>query len=123
LSQAAPGAVLVVDDDRALLRIMELSLEGDGFAVAVALDGRAALAALDRGRPAAIVLDYALPDVEAGALVAELRARCGADLPIVIVTATEGAAGKAARLGAAAYLRKPFDLDDLTRAVREAIQR
>src|SRR5690242_14770403 len=102
---------------------MELSLEGDGFAVEVAPNGRAALAALARGSPAAVVLDYALPDVEAGALVAELRAHCGADLPIVMVTGTDGAAGKAAHLGAAAYLRKPFDLDDLSRAVREAIQR
>jgi DNA-binding response OmpR family regulator len=113
--------VLVVEDDPAMRQTIRWTLEAEGFVVAEAGSAEQALSATARQRPALVVLDYGLPDRDGGAVADELRARLPSPPPIVVVTADGRAAEKAARVGAVAYLHKPFDLDDLLATVRRTL--
>ncbi|HEY7293979.1 MAG TPA: response regulator [Dehalococcoidia bacterium] len=114
--------VLVVDDDPDVRLMIRWALEEEGLTVATAGDGRAALDLLAARRPALLVLDMSLPLVDGYGVAAGLRAAYGADVPILLVTADGRAAEKARRLGARAYLHKPFEVDELVRAVQRIIQ-
>ncbi len=67
--------MLVVEDEAAIVELERLYLSGAGFGVHVETDGHAALAAVDRLRPAAIVLDVGLPGLDGIEVCRALRAR------------------------------------------------
>src|SRR5579871_4591142 len=113
--------VLIVDDDPTMRQVMSWALEEEGLQVAAAGDGRAALETIGRERPALVVLDMGLPLVDGYGVATGLRAAYGAAVPILLVTADGRAAEKARRVGARAYLHKPFELDDLVRAVQRIL--
>ena len=113
--------VLVVDDDPNVRQLIRWALEDEGLAVVAAADGRAALDAIARERPALVVLDMSLPLVDGYGVAAALQRSYGADIPILLITADGRAAEKARRTGARAYLHKPFEVDDLVRAVRRIL--
>ena len=88
-----PGPILVVEDDEATRRTLRRLLEQEGFTVAEAEHGRAALDLLARGAVAApglIVLDLLMPEMDGFAFAAEVR-RGGRwrDVPIVVLTARD----------------------------------
>ena len=118
-----PGArlgaiVLVVDDDPEIRDVVRWLLEDEGWTVETASDGRDALERATRARPALIVLDMGLP-IMSGEEVAMRLQDVYVDPPPIIVVSADGRAGeKAARIGAASYLHKPFDVDALARLVR-----
>src|SRR3954469_14978465 len=95
------------------------TLAAEGFDVAVAADGGAALAAAERSLPDAIVLDVAMPGVDGLAVTRRLRAK-GLRVPILLLTARDTVRDRVAGLDAGAddYLVKPFDMDELTARVR-----
>ena len=105
--------ILVVDDDGAIRRFLQLALSVEGYAVDSAPDGREALERVARTRPALILLDYKLRDMGAPTFAARYRATPGPHAPIVVLTATVDAAVAAHKTGADAFLPKPFDLDRL----------
>ena len=108
-----PLLVLVVDDDPDILDAICDILMGEGYRVARARHGREALAALDRERPALILLDLMMPVMDGLAFAQALRGREGdRDVPIIVISA-EGNPQRAAAVGARAYLSKPFDIDAL----------
>jgi signal transduction histidine kinase/CheY-like chemotaxis protein len=81
------GAVLVVDDDEAARYVLRTHLRDSAWRVAEAAGGEAALAAVDRGLPVAVVLDLSMPDMDGIQVLDRLRARYGADqLPVVVHT-------------------------------------
>jgi CheY-like chemotaxis protein len=107
---AQAATVLVVEDAPAVAATEAMILEDAGLAVAVAPDGGAALAAVDRQRPDLIVLDLDLP-VASGFRVLEVLKRdpATAAVPVLVVTALDFAEARAAaRAGADAFLPKPF---------------
>ena len=116
------GPVLVVDDDAVVRRMICSALEEEGLPVVAADNGRLAIERASRHPPALVVLDMSLPLLGGDAVAAELRARFGERLPILVITADRRPAEKARALGAYAYLSKPFDLDDLIATVRRALQ-
>jgi CheY-like chemotaxis protein len=106
--------VLVVDDDAEVRGLLAAALAAEGYEVVTAPHGAAALARLGAGAPpAAIVLDLEMPVLDGWAFAARYRARPGRHAPLLIVSAAPGAAAAAARLGAAAWVGKPFDLEEL----------
>ena len=117
----AGAVVLVVDDDAEIRDVVRWLLEDEGWTVETASDGRDALERATRARPALIVLDMGLP-ILSGEEVALRLHEVYVDPPPIIVVSADGRAGeKAARIGAASYLHKPFDVDALARLVRRAL--
>ncbi len=109
--------VLVVDDDPEIREVVTWLLEDEGLAVETAADGQRALDCATRQRPALMVLDMGLPIISGEEVAIRLRAHYGEPPPIIVVSADGRAAEKAARIGARAYLHKPFDIDELVRLV------
>ena len=113
--------VLVVDDDPPLRRMLERTLAAEGFEVAVAADGGAALAAAERAAPDVIVLDVAMPGLDGLAVCRRLRGK-GLPTPILMLTARDAVPDRVAGLEAGAddYLVKPFAVAGAGRAAAGA---
>ena len=116
--------VLVVDDDAAIREALERALRIEGFAVESAGGGRAAIAAVARRPPAAIVLDVTMPDLNGRAVCARLRAD-GLRTPILILSARDEVADRVAGLQAGAddYLVKPFAVEELVARLQALLRR
>jgi len=113
------SAVLVVDDDGPIRRMLERTLSAEGYEVAGAADGGEALAAVDRSVPDLIVLDVAMPGIDGLSVCRRLRAK-GFALPILLLTARDEVADRVQGLDAGAddYLVKPFAAEELLARVR-----
>ena len=117
-------AVLLVDDDAPIRRMLERTLSAEGYEVAAVADGGAALAQVERSLPDVIVLDVAMPGLDGLAVTRRLRAK-GLPVPILLLTARDALHERVAGLDAGAddYLIKPFEVDELTARVRALLRR
>lgn len=113
--------MLVVDDDADIRDFMELGLRDAGYRVLSADNGSAALDVLSSDASDLILLDMRMPVMDGWAFARAYRERPSPRAPIVVVSAAVDAARRAAEIGADGYLAKPFDLNDLTEAVRRHI--
>jgi CheY-like chemotaxis protein len=111
--------VLVVDDSEDMQDTYELLLDGEGYEVFKASDGVAGLHAVCAERPDIVLLDMMMPDCDGLQFLQRLPIECPAPLPRVIaISGFEPYREEALRRGAAAFLRKPVDVDVLFGAVR-----
>ena len=113
-------AVLVVDDEPTMRFCLERLLRAEGYQVMTASGRNDALARLGERSPDAVLLDVVLEDGDGYGFLGTLRERCGRpELPIVMMSARtrpdERQRGEA--VGADGYLRKPFDIATLKRAL------
>jgi two-component system response regulator MprA len=117
-------AVLLVDDDARIRRMLERTLAAEGYDVSVAADGGAALVQVERSLPDLIVLDVAMPGLDGLAVTRRLRAK-RLPVPILLLTARDALAERVAGLDAGAddYLVKPFEIAELTARVRALLRR
>jgi CheY-like chemotaxis protein len=113
--------VLVIDDDFATREMLSVVLAGDGYRVAAACNGVDALERLRSfERPDLILLDLKMPVMDGCAFCRERgRDRELAAIPMLVLSAVADVEEQAAKVGATAYLRKPFDPVDLLVAVRK----
>ena len=120
----AEAAILVVDDDTPIVRMLERTLAAEGYGVRSAADGGSALAAVERAAPDLLVLDVAMPGLDGLAVCRRLRAK-GLSLPILLLTARDGVPDRVAGLdeGADDYLVKPFAAEELLARVRALLRR
>jgi CheY-like chemotaxis protein len=109
--------VLAVDDDEAILDLMQMILEDEGYRVLLARDGAEALEMLESTRPDLILLDMRMPNVNGPQFADAYRQTPGPHAPIVLVTAARDAPDAASEVGARAHLLKPFDVADLIQVV------
>ncbi len=109
--------ILVVDDDSAIRDSERQILADNGFRVVEARDGAEALRAIDVEQPALILLDVQMPGIDGPTFARELRTRLRR-VPLVILTGVPDPKREADRCNAEAFLRKPFDADELVRVVR-----
>ncbi len=116
------GSILVVDDDRHVRQMIRWVLEEEGFSVQSAADGQEALEKIYMQRPALIILDMSLPLLGGDEVAAQVRSHYDGEVPIVLITADGHAEEKSRKVGAIAYLRKPFDIDDLIQIVQRALE-
>mgnify|MGYP003574947140 CR=1 FL=1 len=116
------GKILVVDDDAAIRTVVSEALRQAGHQVKTAPDMASLRRALADGGAEVLVTDVILPDGNGLDLVPEIIAS-HPNLPIIILSAqnTLATAVRATERGAFEYLPKPFDLDELTRAVGDAL--
>ncbi len=123
-SLPSPGttpAVLIVDDDPLVVRLLTASFANEGFEVLTAGDGVAALHIARERRPAAIMLDIQLPKLDGWAVLATLKNDPAlAAIPVVIISVEENRT-KGFSFGACEYLVKPIEADRLLAAVRRSV--
>lgn len=118
--------VLVVEDDAALRKVLELRLGLEGFDVCLAKDGQAGIEALDEARPDAVVCDLMMPRVDGFGFCRTARRREDTrDLPIVVLTARQKDAEieQLLELGDIVFMTKPFDAAALTATLRRMAER
>ena len=115
--------VLVVDDDVAVGTVMGAQLRQAGYAVTVVPSAERALAALDDAPFGVVLTDVRMPKMDGRALMAEVHARCP-ELPVVLVTAhaTVSLAVDSMKAGAADFVQKPFDREELLFVVAKALE-
>ena len=120
----AHEAILVVDDEPAIVRVIRERLEREGFGVRAAGCGEAALDAVAEGSPDLIILDLMLPDQDGFEVLRHLR-RGGNDVPVIILTARDDDVDVVVglELGADDYIAKPFNPRELVARVRADLRR
>jgi DNA-binding response OmpR family regulator len=120
-----PGElILVVDDEPNIVQLARLYLERDGFRVEAVGDGRAALEAAERLKPALMVLDIMLPGMDGLEVCRRLRAKNN-PMPILMLTARDDDVDKilGLELGADDYLTKPFNPREMVARVKAVLRR
>lgn len=115
--------LLVVDDEIQIRRLLQISLEEQGYHVKLASNGREALVLAGSHPPDLILLDMGLPDMNGQELLEELRGWY--QRPIVILSAMNDEANivKALDHGANDYITKPFRVGELQARIRNALRR
>ncbi|MEO8888222.1 MAG: response regulator [Jatrophihabitantaceae bacterium] len=115
--------VLIVEDERPLLRALAMNVTARGYDVTEADTGAKALAAAATGEHDVILLDLGLPDVSGLEVIRAVRAY--ASTPIIVLSARTGSGDKVAALdlGADDYVTKPFSIDELLARLRAATRR
>ena len=114
--------ILVVDDEPPIRKLLRMGLTSQGYEVLEAPNGRTALDLLAR-KPALVILDLGLPDIDGLDLLRRIRHR-QANLPVVVLSSCGDEAGKVAALdlGADDYVTKPFGMDELFARMRTAMR-
>ncbi len=121
---AVAPRVLVVDDEPYITDLVGTALRYQGFEVAEAADGRAALDAAMTARPDLVVLDVMLPDLDGFEVTRRLRS-AGIRVPVLFLTARDATEDKVMGLtvGGDDYVTKPFSLEELVARVRAILRR
>jgi len=117
-------SVLIVDDEALIVSSLRKVLAAEGFDVASAQSGRAALAAARESMPDAVVLDLVLGDMDGLEVLRELCREPGGAPPVILLTAhgSVDSAVAAMKAGAWDFVKKPFEVDELLASVRNALR-
>lgn len=118
--------ILVVDDDKKIVRLIQSYLEQSGYQVLVAHEGEAALHMIRRDRPDLVVLDLMLPGLDGMEITRIVRSdKSIAGLPIIMLTARVEDTDKIVglELGADDYIGKPFNPREVVARVRALLRR
>ncbi len=114
--------ILLIDDEQAIRNIVRMSLEANGYQIAMAINGKSGIEKVSEFHPHLILLDLGLPDINGLEVLKELRK--WTRVPIIILTVTDQEQVKVQLLDAGAddYLTKPFGANELLARVRVALR-
>ncbi len=115
--------ILIIEDDPAILKVLQRGLSYEGYTVDVATDGRTGLNLAHDHHPDLVILDWMLPGMDGLEVCRRLRLQGG--LPILMLTAKDTIQDRVQGLDAGAddYIVKPFNLDELTARIRALFRR
>ena len=115
--------ILIADDDSSIRELARMYLEKDGYGVITAVNGIQALNKIKESKPALLVLDLMMPEMDGWEVIR--RVRGAGDLPILMLTARDDDIDKIVGLemGADDYLTKPFNPRELVARVRAILRR
>jgi len=118
--------ILIVEDERDLIKLLKYNLEKEGFRVNYATDGSVALAEVRRDEPDLVILDLMLPGMDGLEICRQMRRiEKFSRIPILILTARSEEADRVVglELGADDYVTKPFSMRELIARVRALLRR
>ena len=120
--QTAGERVLVIDDERSVLMVLEGMLTRRGFEVQVASSGSAGLAAFEKSAPSIVLLDLGLPDMDGTDVLRHIRAS-HPDVQVLILTANDSLANaiECIKLGAFHFVSKPYAAEELLSLMQRAL--
>ncbi|MER3396011.1 MAG: hypothetical protein C4318_00885 [Acidimicrobiia bacterium] len=116
--------VLIVDDEPDILLMLRVNFETEGYDTLLASDGATALRRIQEDNPDVVLLDIMMPILDGWAVLQECAKL--ADAPRIIVLSAKAGSddiARAQKLGAAEYVTKPFDPDQLIRIVNDVLER
>ncbi|NOY98038.1 MAG: response regulator transcription factor [Chloroflexi bacterium] len=115
--------ILIIEDDQAILKLLQRGLAYEGYIIDTATDGRSGLLMARDHQPDLVILDWMLPGMD-GLEVCH-RLRTGGEIPILMLTAKDTIQDRVQGLDAGAddYLVKPFNLDELLARIRALLRR
>jgi len=119
-----PLRVLVVDDEINIAELLRMALRYEGWNIATAHSGRAAVSAAKKFAPDAIVLDMMLPDFDGLEVLRKVRAH-SPEVPVLFLTARDAVEDRVAGLTAGGddYVTKPFSLEEVVARLRGLMRR
>jgi two-component system, OmpR family, KDP operon response regulator KdpE len=122
-TQSDPARVLIVEDEPALLRALQINLRARGYDVITSTAGAQALAEAARRPPDAVLLDLGLPDLDGTDVIRQLRAWTA--VPVLVLSGRAGSGDKIGALDAGAddYVTKPFSMEELIARLRALLRR
>jgi DNA-binding response OmpR family regulator len=115
----AKKRVLIVDDERAILTVLDIKLRVSGYDVVTASNGEEALDLVKSMCPDIVLLDVIMPGMDGFEVLQKLRAV--SELPVIVFSARLENAQKAFSLGANDFLAKPLDMDEVVRKIEELL--
>jgi two-component system KDP operon response regulator KdpE len=118
-TQKKKSIVLIVDDERKVLRFMEIDLRFRGFEVITATSGEEAMKLIKSAKPDIMLLDIVMPRMDGFQVLRQLRAF--SQLPVVAFSASITNYDEAMRLGANAFISKPFKTDDMVSKINACL--
>ena len=107
--------VLLVDDERAILKVLSIKLRISGYDVVTASGGQEALDLVKSESPDIMLLDVIMPGIDGFGVLEKLRTF--SELPVIVFSARPENAQKALSLGANDFIAKPLDVDDLVKRI------
>jgi two-component system KDP operon response regulator KdpE len=117
------GRVLIVEDEPALLRALQINLRARGYEVITSTAGAQALAEAAQRPPDAVLLDLGLPDLDGTDVIRQLRSWSA--VPVLVLSGRGGSGDKIGALDAGAddYVTKPFSMEELLARLRALLRR
>lgn len=115
--------ILIIEDDSAIVRILELEFKHEGYTYDAAFDGREGLELFQKGQYGVILLDLMLPEISGMEICRKVRKV--SSVPIIMLTARRDLTDKVIGLdlGADDYITKPFEMEELLARIRAGIRR
>jgi len=116
--------ILIIEDDQAILKILQRGLAYEGYTVDTATEGRSGLMLAREHQPDLVILDWMLPGMDGLEVCHRMRTASGS-VPILMLTAKDAVQDRIQGLDAGAddYMVKPFNLDELLARVRALLRR
>ncbi len=117
------ASILIVEDDKAVQRLMAAAMDNAGYHQEIAANGAEAVTLALSLQPQVILLDLGLPDTDGVEVIRKLRS--WTETPIIVVSARSDDRDKIEALDAGAddYLTKPFSVDELLARIRVALRK
>lgn len=115
--------ILVIDDERALLKLVKNILEPKGYKVSLAASGHSGLALMEKEHPDLIILDMKMPGLNGFQVLDLIRQR--SNVPVIMLTGVidKNILSKSLNIGADDYITKPFNPDVLVARIEAKLRR
>ena len=117
--------ILIVDDERDIVKALMIRLQSNGYHVVAAFDGAQGISMANKEIPDLVILDIRMPAGDGFSVVEKLKQSDRTDrIPIIFLTGSpeRNAEEKAIGLGARFYIKKPYDPEELLDAVKRALE-